>query len=176
MRGLVPKFIMLICLLHIYRPFDPCEWYRILARDAIWDTWFVLLSGVRLTGSALSANKEVRLLSTKPCLSRILHSYGVRRKITFAFSVSSNYKTVCSGLNCLSWVTVHRFVRSYQFSRLQHIFSIWRQPPMYIQYNSACQSKSNSWSQKPFYLGSHAGLWGGFFGNTCRVSVSSVKA
>ena len=26
MRGLVPKFIMLICLLHInYRPFDPCE-------------------------------------------------------------------------------------------------------------------------------------------------------
>ena len=26
MRGLVPKFLMLICLLHInYRPFDPCE-------------------------------------------------------------------------------------------------------------------------------------------------------
>ena len=26
MRGLVPKFIMLICLLHInFRPFDPCE-------------------------------------------------------------------------------------------------------------------------------------------------------
>ena len=26
MRGLVPKLIMLICLLHInYRPFDPCE-------------------------------------------------------------------------------------------------------------------------------------------------------
>ena len=31
MRGLVPKFIMLICLLHInFRPFDPCE--RVLTK------------------------------------------------------------------------------------------------------------------------------------------------
>ena len=37
MRGLVPKFIMLICLLHInYRPFDPCE--RVLTEEeAVFD-------------------------------------------------------------------------------------------------------------------------------------------
>ena len=34
MRGLVPKFIMLICLLHInFRPFDPCE--RVLTKIEI---------------------------------------------------------------------------------------------------------------------------------------------
>ena len=106
------------------------------------------------------------------CLLRILLSYGLRRKITFESSVFFK-PAVCSCLYCLSSVTVHKFEWNYQFSRFQHISILWPQPYMYVQNNCACQSMGSSWNNKAVHLGNHAGLSGGFFGNTCRVSLKA---
>ena len=81
MRGLVPKFIMLICLLHInFRPFDPCE--RVLTQ--------CIMGGMR------DATESHAMRSSKPARRETNMDFFCEIMLQlFLQSVSSKYlKTV----------------------------------------------------------------------------------